>query len=234
MNSEHNFITPTVNYTPPLKDMEFQLKTFGYEDVAALEDYEDYDFESALGYLADAADILIEQWLPTNASGDRIGVYYNPSDKSVSTPDGFKEAYDAYKEAGLMAIGYPVEYDGGGAPHMLSLMIGEIQIATNKSLSMCPGLSHGLISALKGYGTQEQKDTWIPNLVSGEWSGTMCLTEPQAGTDLGLVYTTATPKGEDAYLLNGQKIWITFGEHDLSENIIHLVFRGIFHNFHYL
>jgi alkylation response protein AidB-like acyl-CoA dehydrogenase len=224
MNHEgSNFITPTVNYEAPLKDMAFQLKTFGYEDVANLEDFEDFDLETAIGVLNDTADFLTEQWLPTNAIGDRMGVKYNPVDKSVTTPDGFKEAYEKYVETGYLAIGYPTEYDGEGAPHMLSLMIGEIQIATNKSLSMCPGLSHGLISSLKEYGTQEQKDTWIPKLVSGEWGGTMCLTEPQAGTDLGLVYTTAVPKDDGSYNLNGQKIWITFGEHDLTENIIHLV-----------
>jgi len=224
MNHEgSNFITPTVNYEAPLEDMAFQLKTFGYEEVAALENFEDFDFETATATLSDAADILIEQWLPVNAIGDRVGVQYNPSDKSVTLPDGFKEAYDAYAESGYMAIGYPVEFDGEGAPHMLSLMIGEIQIATNKSLSMCPGLSHGLISALKGYGTDEQKKTWIPKLVTGEWAGTMCLTEPQAGTDLGLVYTTAEPKGDGSYSITGSKIWITFGEHDLTENIIHLV-----------
>lgn len=224
MNHEgSNYITPTVHYEAPLKDIAFQLKTFGYDDVAALDDFEDFDFETALGVLNDVSEFLVEEWLPTNAIGDRIGVTYNPSDKTVSLPKGFKEAYEKYVETGYLAIGYPVEYDGEGAPHMLSLMIGEIQIATNKSLSMCPGLSHGLISSLKAYGTQEQKDTWMPKLVSGEWAGTMCLTEPQAGTDLGLVYTTATEKEDGSYNLNGSKIWITFGEHDLTENIIHLV-----------
>ena len=224
MNQEgSHFITPNVKYKAPLEDMEFQLKTFGYEKVAELEDFQDFDLETAVGVLNDTATFLIEKWLPTNAIGDRIGVKYHPETKSVSLPDGFQEAYEQYVETGYMAIGYPREYDGEGAPHMLSLMIGEIQIAANKSLSMCPGLSHGLISALKEYGTQDQKDTWIPKLVTGEWSGTMCLTEPQAGTDLGLVYTSAKPKGDGSYSLTGQKIWITFGEHDLTENIIHLV-----------
>ena len=224
MNHEGaNYITPTVHYEAPLKDIAFQLKAFGYDDVAALDDFEDYDFETAMGVLNDVSEFLVEKWLPTNAIGDRVGVQYNPGDQSVSLPPGFKEAYDKYVETGYLAIGYPVEYDGEGAPHMLSLMIGEMQIATNKSLSMCPGLSHGLISSLKEFGTQEQKDTWMPKLVSGEWAGTMCLTEPQAGTDLGLVYTTAVPKENGSYNLNGSKIWITFGEHDLTDNIIHLV-----------
>ncbi|MBM76729.1 MAG: hypothetical protein CMK59_15080 [Proteobacteria bacterium] len=105
---------------------------------------------------------------------------------------------------------------------MVAIAIGEVQLAANKSLSMCPGLSHGLISALKEYGTEQQKQDWLPNLVTGEWSGTMCLTEPQSGTDLGLVNAKAEPQG-DHYLLTGSKIWISFGEHNLTENIVHLV-----------
>ena len=107
---------------------------------------------------------------------------------------------------------------------MLAIMLGELQLATNKSLSMCPGLSHGLIAALVEYGTEQQKEDWLGNLIEGTWAGTMCLTEPQSGTDLGLVNTKAVPvPGTDSYLLTGSKIWITFGEHNLTDNIIHLV-----------
>jgi alkylation response protein AidB-like acyl-CoA dehydrogenase len=209
-------------YQPPLEDIKFQLEAFGYNEVAALENFETYDLETAMECLEGAADVLMNSWLTVNKKGDEIGVSFNPEDKTVTLPEGFQEVYDEYKESGYMAMKYPEEFGGGGAPHMLSIMLGEMEIATNKSLSMCPGLSHGLIAALKAYGSDEQKETWVPNLVSGEWSGTMCLTEPQSGTDLGLVNTTATPNG-DSFILNGSKIWITFGEHDLTENIIHLV-----------
>ncbi|MEC7988281.1 MAG: acyl-CoA dehydrogenase [Myxococcota bacterium] len=244
--------TTIVNYKPPLKDIEFQLEAFDYSEVAGLDLFKDedgdamYDLESAVGVLTEASDLLVEKWLPTNRIGDIEGVHYHPEDNSVTTPECFKEAYNEYAESGYMSLGYPQEYEGGGAPHMLALMLGEVQIACNKSLSMCPGLSHGLISTLKAYGSQEQKDTWLPKLVTGEWAGTMCLTEPQAGTDLGILYTAAKPAGEvigeetvrfrrgrekveetipvhSAYKLTGQKIWITFGEHDLTENIVHLV-----------
>ena len=221
MNSSAS-ATTTVNYTAPIQDIQFQLEAFKYEDVASLEPFEDYDLETAMGIVQEASDLLIETWLPTNQIGDIEGVHFHPEDKSVTTPEVFKDAYNAYAESGYMSLGYPVEFEGGGAPHMLSIVIGEVQLACNKSLSMCPGLSHGLISALKEYGSDEQKETWLPKLVTGEWAGTMCLTEPQSGTDLGLVYTKAEPSG-DAYLLTGSKIWITFGEHDLTENIIHLV-----------
>ena len=139
-------------------------------------------------------------------------------------PDGFIDAYNAFAESGYMGLGYPAEFGGGGAPHMLSNMLGEISVATNKSLSMCPMLTHSLISALKEYGTDQQKEDWLENLINGTWAGTMCLTEPESGTDLGLVNTKATPiPGTDNYSLSGSKIWITYGEHDLTENIVHLV-----------
>ncbi|MEE2612051.1 MAG: acyl-CoA dehydrogenase family protein, partial [Pseudomonadota bacterium] len=134
----------------------------------------------------------------------------------------FKELYSRYVESGMAGITQPIEYGGSGAPHPVAIALSEMATATNKSFSMAPGLGHGLIESLLHYGTDEQKEKWIPPLVSGEWTGTMCLTEPQCGTDLGLITTKAEPEG-DHYRLTGSKIWITFGEHDLTDNILHLV-----------
>jgi alkylation response protein AidB-like acyl-CoA dehydrogenase len=162
--------------------------------------------------------------LPLNRSGDVEGVSLNTETKEVTTPKGFKELYAKFCEGAYGAMVHPVEYGGHGAPFTLAFVMSELTTATNKSFSMCPGLSQGLVEALVYAGSDAQKEEYLPKLISGEWTGTMCLTEPQCGTDLGLVTTKATPiEGKDAYSLTGTKIWITFGEHDLTDNIIHLV-----------
>jgi alkylation response protein AidB-like acyl-CoA dehydrogenase len=151
-------------------------------------------------------------------------VSLNTETKEVTTPKGFKELYAKFCEGAYGAMVHPVEYGGHGAPFTLAFVMSELTTATNKSFSMCPGLSQGLVEALVYAGSDAQKEEYLPKLISGEWTGTMCLTEPQCGTDLGLVTTKATPiEGKDAYSLTGTKIWITFGEHDLTDNIIHLV-----------
>jgi alkylation response protein AidB-like acyl-CoA dehydrogenase len=165
---------------------------------------------------------VINEFLPLNRTGDIEGVTFNPEDNSVTTPKGFKELYKKFVESGMIGICHPEEFGGGGAPNIVGVMLSEMAMSTNKSFAMASGLSNGLVEALLHHGTDEQKKYYLPKLVSGEWTGTMCLTEPQCGTDLGLMSTKAIPEG-DHFLLTGQKIWITFGEHDLTDNILHLV-----------
>ena len=212
-----------LKYTPPLDDIRFNLEAFGYEElVASKEVFEDFDLETSMEILGEYAKFCATELYPLNQKGDLAGLKFDPEDFSVTTPEGFKEAYQAYVENGYGSLAHPAEYDGAGGPHSLSFAASEVLIAANKSFSMCPGLTNGLIDALVGYGTEELKDRFMPKLVSGEWSGTMCLTEPQCGTDLGLLTTKAEPF-EDHFKLTGTKIWITFGEHDMTENIVHLV-----------
>ncbi len=210
-------------YKAPTDEMRFLLECMGYEKVQALEVFQDYDLETAMAILEQAGRFCTEELLPLNGSGDREGLGFDPATGAVTMPEGFKAAYDKYMETGLSALVQPLEYGGAGAPHILGFAMGEMLTATNKSFSMAPGLGHGLIASLSAYGTDEQKKTWLPKLISGEWTGTMCLTEPQCGTDLGLISTKAIPRDDGTYDLTGTKIWITFGEHDLTENIIHLV-----------
>ena len=212
-----------LKYTPPLEDIRFNLEVFGYEAlVASLEPFEDFDLETAMELLGEYSKFCATELYPLNQKGDHQGLKFNPEDFSVTTPEGFKEAYQAFVENGFASLSHPIEYDGAGGPHSLSFVASEVLIAANKSFSMCTGLTNGLIDALEGYGGDALKARFMPKLVSGEWSGTMCLTEPQCGTDLGLL-TTKAEAHEDHWKLTGTKIWITFGEHDMTENIVHLV-----------
>jgi alkylation response protein AidB-like acyl-CoA dehydrogenase len=210
-------------YTPPIDQVRFLLEVFGYPElVATLPGYEDFDLDTAMSMLDEYARFCVTELLPLNGKGDRTGLRFNPDDGSVTTPPGFRAAYQGFASAGFAGLSLSAEYGGSGAPHVLSAIASEVLIGTNKSFSMCPGLTTGLVEALEAHGTDELKAVYLPKLISGEWTGTMCLTEPQCGTDLGLLTTKAVPEG-DHYRLTGTKIWITFGEHDLTENIVHLV-----------
>lgn len=209
-------------YRAPLDDFRFILEVLGYDAIHALPGYEDYDLETVLSLLSQADTFCREVALPLNRVGDKHGVKYDPATASVTSPPGFPELFRKYVEAGLLSLGHPTEFGGGGAPHAVALFINEMITATNKSFSMCPGLTQGLIEAITHHGTDDQRARYLPKLIGGEWTGTMCLTEPQCGTDLGLLTTKAVPEG-DRYRLTGTKIWITFGEHDYCENIVHLV-----------
>jgi alkylation response protein AidB-like acyl-CoA dehydrogenase len=209
-------------YKAPIDDMIFQLGVFGYARVQELEAFAAYDSDTTDALLRQTAAFCEEVVLPTNRSGDKEGLKWDPATGDVTTPKGFREVYARMVESGFVGVHGPTEYGGGGAPIAISTFTSELSTATNKSLSMCPGLTAGLTEAIMGYGSDALKAAYLPKLVTGEWSGTMCLTEPQCGTDLGMVATRAVPEG-DHYKLTGTKIWITFGEHDLTENIIHLV-----------
>ncbi|MDX1589065.1 MAG: acyl-CoA dehydrogenase C-terminal domain-containing protein [Oleiphilaceae bacterium] len=211
-------------YNAPVNDLRFVLfNVLGADRLHELESYSEATPDLIDAILEEAGRFMRDVIEPTNAPGDREECQYNPSDFSVKTPTGFKEAYKQFAEAGWTSLDAPVEYGGQGLPHVLKFVVDEMVCSTNLSLGMYPGLTHGAISALHEHGSDELKDTYLEKLISGEWTGTMCLTEPQCGTDLGLIRTKAEPNGDGTYKLNGTKIWITGGEHDLVDNIVHLV-----------
>ncbi len=207
-------------YRAPLRDMQFVLRELaGVEEVAKLPGFEDTTdvLDSILEEAAAFATGVLD---PLNRVADKEGCTWK--DGEVTTPKGFKEAYKKFADAGWIGLPVPAEYGGQGLPSLLLGPTLEMWNAANIGFANGPLLNQGAIEAIELCGSQEQKQTYIPNLVSGKWTGTMCLTEPQAGSDLAQVRTKAVPEG-DHYLLTGQKIFITFGEHDMAENIIHLV-----------
>jgi alkylation response protein AidB-like acyl-CoA dehydrogenase len=171
--------------------------------------------------LEEAAKFATEVLLPINASADEEGCHYENG--VVRTPKGYKEAYDAFREAGWGAVSADTEYGGQGLPDIVGKMIEEMQCSANLSFGLYPGLTHGATIALKNHGSEELKQLYLPKMIEGVWSGTMCLTEAHSGTDLGLLRTKAEPQGDGSYKINGAKIFISAGEHDLTENIVHLV-----------
>src|SRR5690606_20842653 len=172
--------------------------------------------------LTEAGDFMTEMVAPTNRESDTVGAVRN-ADGTVTTPPGFIKAYDAYVEAGWGGVPLPEEFGGGGFPRTVGLMLQELMLSSNMAFALCPLLTQGAIEAILNYGSDEQKATYLPKMVTGEWSGTMNLTEPQAGTDVGALTTRAVKNDDGTYAITGQKIFITFGDHDLSEQIVHLV-----------
>ena len=212
------------SYTPPVQDMMFLLRALDFEgQVLSMPHFEEFDMELSESILDQIGQFSVGELLPINEAGDRVGLKFNAEDHSVTTAPGFKEAYAKYVETGYAALAEPVEYSGMGAPYTLSLLANEILLATNKSFTMCQGLTQHLLHALNAYGTDWQKETFLEKLTTGEWSGTMALTEPQCGTDLGLITTKAVPADDGTYRITGSKIWITYGEHDMADNIVHFV-----------
>ena len=210
-------------YRPPLADIRFLLEAFDYAgNVQSMPKFADFDIETGMGLLEAYAKFCIDELLPLNATGDKQGVKYDPETHDITVPDGFIKAYKDFCMNGYASLPHNPEFGGLGAPFTLSVLGQEVIVAANKSFSMCPGLTSGLIEALEAHGSEELKAKYLPKLVTGEWAGTMCLTEPQCGTDLGLLTTKAEPHG-DHFKLTGTKTWITFGEHGMTDNIVHLV-----------
>jgi alkylation response protein AidB-like acyl-CoA dehydrogenase len=176
--------------------------------------------------LAEGAKLCEEVFTPLNRIGDVEGCTRNP-DGSVTTPKGFKQAYEAYAAGGWMGLSVPEEYGGQGLPSLLNSIMQEFVSSSNLALGMYPGLTQGAIAALLEHGTEEQKRTYLPKMVEGAWTGTMNLTEPHCGTDLGMLKTKAVPNGDGSYAISGTKIFISAGEHDMAENIVHLVLARI-------
>ncbi|MBX3270500.1 MAG: acyl-CoA dehydrogenase [Sandaracinaceae bacterium] len=210
-------------YRAPIEDMMFQLAAFGYEDVAGLSRFEAFDLETLRMILEQTGALASDVLLACNRAGDEDGVKWDPATGAVKTARGFREAHRALAENGYYGLTADEAHGGGGAPYTLGTLVREILMSANKSLAMAPGLTGGLIEALEAHAAPELQTMYLPKLAAGEWTGTMCLTEPHAGTDLGLLTTRATPNDDGTYALTGTKIWITFGEHDLADNIIHLV-----------
>ncbi len=209
-------------YRAPVKDALFALRHIGeLEKLSATEKYAHADVGTVATVLEEQGRFMQEVFAPLNASGDREGLVWSP--EGVKTPTGFKEAYAKFVEAGWQGLNAHEEYGGAGFPESAFAAAAEFETAANGALTMCPGLTTGAIECLQAWGTEEQKEVYLRKLVTGEWTGTMNLTEPQAGSDVGLCTTKAVPQGDGTYLISGTKIFISFGEHDMAENIIHLV-----------
>ncbi|MCI5049536.1 MAG: acyl-CoA dehydrogenase C-terminal domain-containing protein [Rickettsiales bacterium] len=208
-------------YTAPVKDFAFLIDEFleleQHGDVAGFAEAR----ELVVPLLDEAARLCQEVLFPLNTVGDVQGLKYE--DGEVKTPEGFKEAYQQYVEGGWSTLTWPSEFGGQDMPEFLNMPMLEMVCSANLSFGLTPGLTHGAISAMLLHANDELKHKYVPKMVSGEWSGVMCLTEPQSGTDLGLVSTRAEPNDDGSYAITGNKIFISSGEQDLTENIIHLV-----------
>ena len=210
-------------YKAPLRDIRFLMNevfdyTEHYKTIAA---GQNADADTIDMILEGAADFCENILSPLNQSGDEEGCHFK--DGEVTTPKGFKEAYDQFVQGGWQGLSYPEEFGGQGLPMSLNLIKAEMMGTANWSFTMYPGLSMGCMNTIMQFGTDEQKATYMPRLTEGTWSGTMCLTEPQCGTDLGQVKTKAEPTTDGKYKITGTKIFISAGEHDLTDNIIHIV-----------
>jgi alkylation response protein AidB-like acyl-CoA dehydrogenase len=212
------------SYTAPMRDMQFVLHELlnVEQELKALPSHADVDADTINAILEEGAKFASTVIQPLNQSGDEEGCTY-AGDGVVKAPKGFKEAFAQYVEAGWPALSSDPEYGGQGLPHFVNNAFYEMLNSANQAWTMYPGLTHGAYEALHAHGTPEQKKLYLPKLVSGEWTGTMCLTEPHCGSDLGILRSKAEPVGDGSYLISGTKIFISSGEHDLSENIIHLV-----------
>ncbi|WP_340645970.1 acyl-CoA dehydrogenase C-terminal domain-containing protein [Phenylobacterium sp.] len=216
-----------MTYQPPVRDHAFLLRdVLQIEKYADLPAFADASMDVVEQIIDEAGRFTAEVLAPLNAVGDKEGCTWRP-DNTVTTPKGFKEAYAQLVAGGWPALGAEPAYGGQGLPHVVNLSFSEMSSSANMAFSMYPGLTHGCYSAILNGGSDEQKSLYLPNLVSGKWGGTMNLTEPQCGTDLGLLRTKAVPQGDGSYRISGQKIWISGGEHDMAENIIHLVLARI-------
>ncbi len=212
-------------YTPPTKDMQFLLHEVLNITAADTPGYDELEAEFTGAILDEAGKLASELLAPLNVVGDTEGCKLENG--VVRTPPGFKAAFDEVREGGWPGLDLPEQYGGQNMPFVLGTAVGELFSGANQAFTMYQGLTHGAASAILAHGTDEQKDRYLPKMTACEWTGTMNLTEPHCGTDLGLMRTKAVPQGDGTYKVSGQKIFISAGEHDMSENIIHLVLAKI-------
>ena len=211
------------DYEAPVDDVLLALDVAGLDEVLALPEHADVDRESVELALAEFGRFASDVVAPTDRIGDVQGSTLNPSTGRVTTPSGFKEAYAQYVKSGWGAAQFPPAHGGGGLPSLVGIAIQEMLASANLAFSLNPVLTHSGIELLLAWGTEEQRARYLPRLLNGEWSGTMNLTEPEAGSDLGEIRTQAVPDGQGNWHISGTKIFITWGEHDMAENIVHLV-----------
>lgn len=215
------------SYKAPVEDTLFILNdVLGIERYNNLPGFADATPDLIEAIVGEAAKLAEEVLFPVNLSGDQEGCKRN-DDATVTTPKGFKQAFDLYREGGWLGLAVPEEFGGQGLPYTLHTAVGEYMSSANMALTMYPGLTQGAIAAILVHGTDIQKQTYLPKMVAGDWTGTMNLTEPHCGTDLGLLRTKAVPQADGSYRISGQKIFISAGEHDMADNIIHLVLARI-------
>ncbi len=210
------------DYKAPLRDMRFLLdEVFDFPASYAAQGASDATPDMVAAILEEGAKFCEQVLAPLNRSGDEEECRFDAG--VVTTPKGFKEAFAQYAEGGWMGLSADPTYGGQGLPQSLGLIVSEMVASANQSWAMYPGLTHGAMSAIHAHGSQEQKDTYLTRMTEGRWTGTMCLTEAHCGTDLGLIKTRAVPRADGNYAISGSKIFISAGEHDMSENIVHLV-----------
>ena len=212
-------------YSAPIKDIKFILQNVLKIHDSDIPGYGELDNEYLNAILEEASKISSEVLAPLNAIGDKHGCSFENG--IVYTPPGFKEAFNQLKDGGWTGIDCDIKFGGQGLPYLISIAVGEMFASANMALGMYHGLTHGAYSAIYSHGSEEQKEKYLPNLVSCKWTGTMNLTEPHCGTDLGMMRTKASRKSDGTFRISGQKIFISAGDHDLAENIIHLVLAKI-------
>ncbi len=212
-------------YTPPLRDMQFVMHELlkVTDDLQAMPRHADMDVDTINAVLEEGGKFASEVIFPLNISGDTEGCTHDKVTHAVATPTGFKEAYAKFVEGGWAALSCDPAFGGQGLPFVVNQCFYEMMNSANQAWTMYPGLTHGAYAALEAHGTEEQKQTYLFKMTSGEWTGTMCLTEPHCGTDLGLMRTKAEPQPDGSFRLTGNKIFISAGEQDITPNIIHLV-----------
>ena len=213
-------------YNAPIKDMLFLVDEWiGIDKLSSLPGYEEFDKDILEAVLEEAGKFCSLEILPLNREGDEQGAVF--SDGSVTAPPGFKDAYQKFIENGWTSIDADPDHGGQGLPKLVSFLIDEMLGATNLAFKLYSELSHGAYHLLAAYASEEIRAKYLPKMVEGVWSGTMCLTEPHCGTDLGLLTTKASPNDDGSYNISGTKIFITSGDHDLTANILHMVIARI-------